>query len=936
MSAQLELLPGTSRALALARRARHAVRTAMRLLCALSALLPAVAAAQSVADVDDNPVPLHRREEAALKGAALSRMRALRKDGGRSGVMPAAVSPNQASYDVTWYKLVLDLDPSTQIVAGTVTMRARVVSGPLSAVELDLDLTMAVSAARAAGLPAVFSHPGAVLTVNLDRAYATGEAFTIDVDYAGTPNPVYGSFGFDTRLSQPLIWSLSEPFGARAWWPCKDDPSDKADSVRVVATVPSNLIVASNGVLTGTTLAGVKKTYSWNHRYPIAAYLVSVTAHPFTVQTVNYAPLAGGSMPVTVWSYPDQAASAFALANTTVQILGVYAARFGEYPFTTEKYGQAQFPWGGGMEHQTCTSLCCWDANLISHELGHQWFGDAVTCRSFSDIWLNEGFATYCEALWDESQGGTAAYWANILADRYYGSGTIWVPPADLGNFNRIFDGNLSYNKGAWVLHMLRGIVGDTTFFNILRTYEASPTLRYGTATTADLQAVAETVSGLDLSDFFHDWIYVPYCPTYSHTWSATPNGGSWNLTLTIEQLQSQELYTMPIRVRVTTLAGIEEFVVQNSLASQTYALTTAAQPLIVDLDPDQWILRTIENPIGTPTFHRGVLVVNGVSWSSYGAEITTAFQDSAFSGRSPFSFWDCFPPPAGGYVAQVPAPLGNGALPASVLGQFSTVIWVGNNFGVDLDVWTNAAILSYLKVGGNVLLLGRQGQDFLTPARASYPGIRWAESPTNTIQSATAAHPAMVTMSPLGPQTLVAVFETGFDRSESTLLFSETQSFATTRALGVWRHPLGGGTQRHSGGHFAHIAGRPYRWTHASLRTNIQAILQQLFHEPATPTAAPPALVGVTRLQPPAPNPFNPRVEVRFSLARAGRMRLAVYDLRGRLVRTLVDAVQPAGEDAAVWDGLDDGGAAVASGVYTLRMDAAGQMLQQKATLIR
>ena len=873
----------------------------------------------------DGPMPLYRQQEADRKAAALHEWR----------VSAKAPSTNQLQYDVRFYELDLTVDPSQSLVSGTVDVRATVLQEPLSSIELDMDSALTASAVRVNGSSTSFSHLASLLNVDLDRDYQTGENLTVSIDYSGTPNASLGAFGFDTHNSQPMVWSLSEPYGARTWWPCKDSPSDKPDSARIRLTVPDNLKAISNGVLESTTTDAGWKTYDWFEKYPIAAYLISLAIHPYVEQSTTYFSLSGDPMPVTAWSFSEDAGAAASAIFTVVNEISTFAPLFGEYPFVDEKYGQAQFLWGGGMEHQTVTSICCWTDWIMAHELAHQWYGDAITCDSFSDIWLNEGFATYSEALWDESNGGFWAYRNNLLNNQYFGAGTIYIPPEDLDNESRIFDGSLSYNKASWVLHMLRGMVGDTTFFDILRGWTASPTVAYGTATTADFEAVAESVSGLDLSNFFNNWIYKEYFPTYSYSWNATDLGANWQLDIQLEQLQSHTLYKMPVPIRVTTTAGTEDFKLDNNAFSQSFTLNTSAQPTAVSLDPDSWILKSVENSVDAPTFHRGILVVNGVDWSVYGTEITSTYADSTCSGWMPFEFWDAFSEPAGGYVPELPAPLGHGNIPPETLGQFSTVIWVGNDYQGDLGVWTDAAILSYLRKGGNVLLLGRHGQNFLTPVRASYQGIRWAESAYNTIALAQATHPSLVDMQPIGDQSQIAVFETAYNQSESQTLLVEPTTFSVPRALAVWRQPLGGGSLRHSGAHFAHVAGRPYRWNHAQLRTNVQAILSDLFSESGIPTSTPPP-VRAFALMAPVPNPFNPRVDLRFNLAREGHARMNVYDLRGRLVRVLINREMPAGAGHAVWDGMDERGRPAASGVYSVVLESSGDRQSQKTTLIR
>jgi aminopeptidase N len=870
---------------------------------------------------DLEQVPEHRLQESRAKAALAAKWYASLESQAQT-TLPI---------DVTFYALKLDLDPPTRTVRGDVRIEARIGPVALSSVVLDLDVPMHVDSVRVGGAAAGFQHTSDDLIVNLGSNHPPGQPVVVQVYYAGVPDAA-SALHFDTRNGQPLVWTLSEPFGARTWWPCQDTPADKADSLDVDLTVPSTLIAVSEGKLDGTSTVGSKKTYRWRERYPITPYLVSIAAHPYTVQSTTYTPLAGGSMPVTLWSYPDQAGLATPLLGTTVQILQRFAGLFGEYPFVREKYGMAQFLWSGGMEHETATSVCCWSTNLTVHETAHQWFGDAVTCESFSHVWLNEGFATYCEALWDEGIGGLAAYRANIWANRFYGNGTIYVPPSEFGNFGRVFDGNLSYNKASWVLHMLRGQLGDATFFQVLRSYLADTRFSYGTATTEDFQDVAESLSGRDLSQFFARWIYTPYFPTYLHRFTAAPEAGGWRVDLSLEQLQTQGLYALPLTVRVTTTLGNQDFVVQDSLQQQSFTLHTTGQPSSILLDPDHAVLCTAEAALPAPSFSRGVLVVNGVAWS-VGTEITSAYADSVFTAGYPFEFWDSFAAPAGGYVAQLPAPRGHGALPGDVLQNYSTVVWVGD---ADLDTWNNAALVSYLRAGGNLLLLSRRGQEFLYPARSSRLGLRWAESANATLASATAAYPGFVSMTPTNTQSNCAVFETVFDAPGTALLLTESQSFGVPRGIAAWRHPATGGTLKSNGAHFAFISGRPYRWTHAALRTNVRTVLAQLFGEHRTPTGAGPGTPAFTVLHAPAPNPFNPAVRVRFDLAQSGRARLRVYDPSGRLVRTLVDADRHAGPWTADWDGRDDRGRDAPSGLYFLRLDAAGTTRTQKATLVR
>jgi len=526
---------------------------------------------------------LQLRRMHAIEAAAKARFAA-------KAATAKALTAGQTGWDVTFYDLALDLDPTADLLTGTVAMEATVTTAGLASLDLDLKDIMIVSAVRVAGAPAAWVHAGDLLTVTLDRAYAAGETVRVEVDYAGNPAGDY--FGWASYGGQPLIWTLSEPFGAPWWWPCKDVTTDKADSVSLHVTVPDPLIVASNGVLEDQHAAGGgRTTFDWTTRHPIATYLVSVTAYPYAVDTDVYHTLDGGTMPVQNFVLPSWESVAVAGYAVVPDQIAAFAAAFGEYPFVDEKYGHAHFLWGGGMEHQTCASMVYsyYEPWFLAHELAHQWFGDAVTCADFHHIWLNEGFATWCEAYWREVTEGPAGYRAEMDAAAYYGAGTVYVP--DLTDFNRIFDQDLSYNKGSWVVHMLRGVMGDAAFFAGLRQYVEQ--YAYGSADTEQFQAVMEAASGLDLGPFFQEWVYGEYTPTYVTSWTGTPAAGGTHVTVRIEQTQTLTgLFTMPLEIRLSDGQGGQTTVrVQNDQQVQWYTIDVPGPVATVELDPDHWVL---------------------------------------------------------------------------------------------------------------------------------------------------------------------------------------------------------------------------------------------------------------------------------------------------------------------------------------------------------
>jgi len=849
----------------------------------------------------------------AWKSSALSRQ--------REAARP--MTANQQQWDATWYHLDLTFTPAGTQVAGTVRMKASVVAGPVSSVELDFGAHLVLDGATSAGLAATTSRAGAILTVNLDRAYANGETVDVTVTYHGNPT-VGGYFGFQTVNGRQLIWSLSEAYGARMWWPCKDAPEDKADSVDIRFTCPVALTVASNGTFVSRVAGATTATTAWRERYPITTYLVSIAAYPYTVTTDWYRYAPTDSMLLLFHNYPESAAGYAPVQAKVKDMLAAFADRFDEYPFLAEKYGHAQFQFGGGMEHQTCTSLGVANESVVAHELTHQWWGDLVTCRDFHHIWLNEGFATYGEALWQEALGGPAAYHADIDLNKFFGPGSVWVP--DAADESRVFSSNLSYNKGSWVLHMLRHVLGDPVFFAALLQYRANRA--YASATTEDFRDACEQVSGRDLDAFFQQWVYGEYYPVYRADWTAAPAGGGWDVTLTLDQVQSWQLFNMPVDVRITTTAGDVTFVVPDSLASQQFVLHVDDEPAALAIDPDGWILKSLDLVVKNPTFQKAVLLVNGVDWASYGSEITGAYADQAFSGGYPVDFWDHFDEPAGGYPAPLPAAIGHGAVPPATLGQYRNVIWVGNNFNGDLASWQESPVLSYLRAGGNLLLMTRQGGEFLGDSLRAYLGVNWT-STSATLFDGIATRPGLTNMSLLATQNLNSVFDTVLAHPESQLLFRVQSGFTPTRGIGAIRVPAGGAGFRPHGGRFAFLSGRPYRWNHAQLAGNVTEILTSWFLEP-------PGAVGVggaggpgTRmtLEPARPNPSSGLTSLRFTLPREGRVRLVLVDVAGRSVRVLFDGSLGAGDHEARWDGRDDSGARAAAGLYWARLEAGGEV---------
>lgn len=520
---------------------------------------------------------------------------------GHSILKPDQINyPGDPTFDIQYYKLNLNLSYSPNNLTGEVRVTAKSLRSNLSRIFLDFSNNMSVDSVLDESGSLFYTHSGSKINITLDHPLNSGDLFTIDIFYHGVPAYTgLGSFAFDLHSGQPSIWTLSEPYGSRDWWPCKDTPADKADSSDVWITCDPNLIGVSNGILTETLLdRNGKKTYKWKSRYPIANYLISIAVSNYAVYQDYFKYISGGvrdSMLVIHYIYPENLEALKPQLDKTIPMLEIFSDLFGPYPFLKEKYGHAEFG-RGGMEHQTISSMGIFTDGVIAHELAHQWFGDKITCRTWENIWLNEGFATFCEGIYLEKSQDKDAYNLHIssIMDRAkIAKGTIYVQ--DLTNISEIFSNSRTYAKGGVVLHMLRGVLGDSLFFKTLRTYINDSSLSYGTAVTEDFQYVAETVSDSSLEYFFDQWIYGENYPKYFIDWSYEPEGGNlYRVDIQIEQAENTTpgYFTMPVEFKISTSIKDSVFRVLNDKPTQKYRFLVEGKPVNLIFDPDNLILK--------------------------------------------------------------------------------------------------------------------------------------------------------------------------------------------------------------------------------------------------------------------------------------------------------------------------------------------------------
>ena len=534
------------------------------------------------------------------------------------------------SIDVGYYRLELILRPAATSLTGRVTVRFRTVVDSVRSLILNLSNGMSVDSVFSEGTRGSFIRYSDAVGINLARTLRTGDSAGVVICYHGSPPSTgFGSFVFTSHNETPWIWSLSEPYGAADWWPCKDHPSDKADSVDIWVTCPSGFRVGSNGKLLATVDNGDgTSTTRWAERYPIATYLVSVAVTDY-YQFTNwwkYAP--ADSLPVLNYVLLEHASEAIAALPATVQMLQIFSETYGQYPFILEKYGHAEFGWGGAMEHQTMTSTTTFNEGTIAHELAHQWFGDLITCATWPDLWLNEGFATYSEAVYQEARYGREAYredMASNMLSALNAKGTLFVE--DTANVSNLFAGSRVYAKGAVVLHMLRHVLGDTLFFRALRQYVADPRFRYKTASTRDFQSVCESVSGRSLSYFFDEWIFGEKYPLYGLLWTSRAEQAGYSVNLRISQSTqtlNPSFFTMPVDLRFRAGTWDTTLVVFHATNNEEFAFTFPRSPETVELDPDGWILKGSLSP--NPPLPEGIVLLPNYP-NPFNAGTTMVFQ---------------------------------------------------------------------------------------------------------------------------------------------------------------------------------------------------------------------------------------------------------------------------------------------------------------------
>lgn len=506
-------------------------------------------------------------------------------------------------YDVVFHEINLNVERTSTFIAGSVKTIAKTNVLALDTFMFQLHANLLVDSVlgyKNQKLQVI--RQGDIALVLLDSIYTFNQFIQVQIFYHGTPpsgaSAAIGN-GFSNKASptysNQITWSLSQPYSAYEWWPCKQSLQDKIDSVFIAVTTDTSNKVGSNGLLKSITPMGNgKHKFSWETRYKMDYYLVAVTVGQYT-EYLQYAKPKQLTDSILIQHYiynnPLAYSNNSTSINATKSLVELFSDLYGLYPFYKEKYGHVMAPFSGGMEHQTMTSLGIFNFGIVAHELAHQWFGDNVTCATWKDIWLNESFATYSEYI-AAKYLTTASNTATVLNTMHNTAkkidGSVYF--TDTINVSRIFSSEITYNKGGSAVRVLHYLLGDSLFFRVCKTYQLQ--FANGNATTNDLRLLVNNLSGKNYDYFFNQWIYGLGYPNYNTKWNQTGN----QLLINIDQsnLQSaNNLFQLSLPVVIKTTNGDTTIYVQQGEAKTNYQFSFSVPIISIALDPENWILKS-------------------------------------------------------------------------------------------------------------------------------------------------------------------------------------------------------------------------------------------------------------------------------------------------------------------------------------------------------
>lgn len=465
----------------------------------------------------------------------------------------------ETDYVPEYYRLEITANPNVQNFSGRTTMHFTT-TDVLNQIKINAKPNLTVQSVEYHSAPITdFSRSGDVLTINLPASLPANHLDSIAINFSGNAGTSSG-YNVNSHNGVPIAETLSESFHGSTWWVCKDDLIDKAKKIDIYVTHPSDMKAASNGLLKSVTdIGGGNSTTHWQHNYPIPVYLVAIAVTNY-VEYNNSVNISGTEVPIINYVYPESLSGAQSSLDQVPGYISFLSEKFGDYPYKEEKYGHAEWERGGGMEHSTMSFMGNFNFGLVAHELAHQWFGNQVTCGTWSDIWLNEGFAEYGDGLLVQEVWGENSFrnWKEdyvwYITDENWGS--VWNP--DSNNENRIFYYRLTYAKASMMVHLIRYILNDDAlFFQALKNYLSDPEFTYGYATTPGFKASLEASTGMNWDNYFADWIYGEGHPNFDI--SVNKHSGSNLVTVRFNQTPSHnsvEFFETPFEIEFRGAGG--------------------------------------------------------------------------------------------------------------------------------------------------------------------------------------------------------------------------------------------------------------------------------------------------------------------------------------------------------------------------------------------
>lgn len=549
---------------------------------------------------------------------------------------------DMTAYDVNYHRFDIEVNNISTYVKGSVRTIATVVVPSLSDFTFELHPSLTIDSVIWQNSSLAVQSSGTTHTVTFPNVISQNQLIDLSIFYHGLPSST-GAAAIGNGISSAsspswgnfITWTLSQPYSAYEWWPCKQDLNDKIDSTDMYVTTNDSLKVGSNGILVESlTLPGSMVRYHWKSRYPIDYYLISLAVGKY-VEYNSYAhPVGTDSVFIQNYIYDNPATLTFYKdsLDQTPGFLEHFSEIFGTYPFLNEKYGHSMAPFNGGMEHQTMTTQGVFNFEITAHELAHMWFGDQVTCATWKDLWLNEGFATYSPYLsYEHFRPGQERFYMNGLHNvvLQQPGGSVYV--SDTSDVGRLFSWRLTYCKGAAILHSLRFVLqNDDLYYQALQTYQN--VYKYSTASASQFKDVVENISGLNLNQFFQQWYYGEGYPIFQAEWNQIGSTVYLKIKQTASAAAVTPLFITPLEVKVQSTAGDTTVRISLNQTTEIVQFMWNKPANGIALDPNQWILNRDSTINQNPLL--GIEFTEQTPWSIS----PNPFTDE-FSLLSPFPF---------------------------------------------------------------------------------------------------------------------------------------------------------------------------------------------------------------------------------------------------------------------------------------------------------